>query len=85
MAKKKLPQPKTLTRIGNSEFISNPALGLDVLNEIKLQMFELFGKETWIPRGGISRKGNIYITVIVKNDQDLDIWYSKRKGIEPRS
>lgn len=83
MAKKKVRIPKYSPLIKGEDFNSNKPLGLDVLNEIKLSMFENFGKETWIPRFGISKKGNIYITVIVKNDQDLDTWYSKRKGLEP--
>lgn len=56
---------------------------LDLMNELKLFIFETFGKEIWIPRSGISKKGNLYLTIIFKYGTDLDIWYSRRKGLEP--
>lgn len=61
----------------------NPELKLDAVNELKLFFLEEFGDSTWIPRSGISKAGNVYITVILKAKQGLDSWYVKRKGLEP--
>lgn len=85
MTKKKKSNSKTQATLQKSNFAKGEPLSVDVLNEVKLQLFELFGEETWIPRGGISKNGNIYITFIVKNSAWVDSWYSKRKGLEPRS
>lgn len=84
LAQKKL-KGKTHKTLQKSTFAKGEPLSDDVLNEVKLQIFELFGEETWIPRGGISKNGNIYITFVVKNNAWVDSWYSKRKGLEPRS
>ena len=38
-----------------------------VLDEIKTTLKNLFGEDLWIPRAGVSKSGNIYITLILKN------------------
>lgn len=67
----------------NKKFAYPKDAQLDTLNEIKRFLFEVFGDSLWVPRDGISKKGNIYITVVIKTNRELDAWYSKRKGEEP--
>lgn len=67
----------------NPKYEYPKAARMDSLNELKRFFFEQFGDSLWIPRDGISKKGNIYITLVIKTNRDLDLWYSKRKGELP--
>ena len=58
------------------------AVKIDMMRQLEHHFFEIFGESLWIPRQGISKSGNIYITLVLKMHKHLDRWYASRKGYD---
>lgn len=67
----------------NPKFAYPEAAKIDTLNHVRQFLAETFGDSLYIIKDGISRNGNVYITLVLVTNMSLDKWYSQRKGELP--